>query len=93
MRRLIAATSLAAAALAATAVPAGAMIPASPVTHTRFAVADNQGILYTRQHLTPGQIIHSGGAWYTVRSVKGDTFTVTPGLPAADRGKTVIFWT
>jgi hypothetical protein len=65
--------------------------------HAPFAVVDNGGVLVTRQPLVTGQVIYSGGLAYTVHVVKvlhgSYEFTLTPGLPASDRGKTVVFST
>jgi len=71
--------------------------PVTPAVHVPFAVADNGGALLTRQPLTPGQVVYTGGIAETVHVVHADggtyEFTVTPGLPASDRGKTVTFST
>ena len=75
-----------------------AVPPVSPApAHVPFAVADNGGALLTRQPLTPGQVVYTGGIAETVHVVHADggtyEFTVTPALPASDRGKTVTFST
>ena len=85
--------TLAFAAVAAVpALPAMAM-PIPAVTHTMFAVVDNGGVLVTRQPLTVHQVVYSGGIAYTVQLVHGTEFRVTPGLPASDIGKTLVFST
>jgi hypothetical protein len=54
-------------------------------------------VLVTRQPLVTGEVIYSGGLAYTVHVVKvlygSYEFTVTPGLPASDRGHVVVFST
>jgi hypothetical protein len=96
-RHMLAAGAVAAASLAATAVPAMAFPIPAVTTHTAFTVIDGNGVLYTSQALTAGQVIHHDGVWYTVRSVRpyglaGKTWiiTITPHAPAGAR---IQFWT
>ena len=70
--------------------------PATPSVHTMFSAQDNGGVLVTRQPLTAGQVIYSGGRAYRVVMVHGtdpEQIMLVPGLPASDRGKTVTFST
>lgn len=91
MRRLIATAALVAAALT---VPA---LAASAATHVPFAVQDVNGVLVTRQPLSVGQVIYSGGISHTVEFARCSygtcTVTLAPGLPVSDWGKTVLFST
>ncbi len=98
VRNMLAAGALALASLAATAIPALASVPHASVSltavHTEFTVVDGNGVLYTRQFLTPGQIIHHGTTWFTVRSVRpyGGYWIITM-TPQAPAGARVQFWT
>lgn len=90
MRRLLAAL-LAAAALAVPATAAGAAV------RTPFAVQDVNGALVTRQPLTAGQVIYSGGVAHTVVTARCSygscLITLAPALPVSDWGRTVLFST
>ena len=73
--------------------PAAGLVIALTTSHAHFAVVDNQGVLVTRQHLTTGQVIYSGGVAHRVVSVHGSEFRIVPALPVSDAGKTLVFST
>lgn len=80
----------------AAAVVTAAVLAVPAAASTRpFAVVDNGGVLVTRAILARGEVIRCGGRAYTVtyaRTSHGTTiFTVAPGLPASDSGKTLTF--
>ena len=96
IRNILRTAALVTASLAAAlgfAVPAFAMGPVMVVPHQMFAVTDNGGVLVTHRALTAGQVVYSGGVAHIVGSAHGDIITLTPGLPASDKGKTVVFST
>ena len=99
IRRILAAGVIGAGAVAGSALPAVAMPIPAPTTQTAFTIEYNpNGVLYTSEPLTVDQVVHSAGVWYTVRSVRPyagayEIVTLTPRLPASDKGHAVQFYT
>ena len=99
IRRILAAGAVAIASLGAVAgtSAAASAMPIPAFTHTQFVVVDGNGVLYTSEPLTAGQVIHHGTTWFTVRSVRpygtGGVYEIITVTPQAPAGARVAFWT